>query len=166
MFCLWVNAPGTAQYSFTSILRAYWSCFDRDNVSHKLTTTRYKPLNKYKQLVPVHATNKQPPTAKPPHKETFCQKKEETERNKPKSINPTHVEHEHRTYRILLARYFILANHDNHLCVVVKVTEDKTIQFKWKICQTLGLMGNTAATQQIATTSNCGSSCIFSKIVQ
>lgn len=122
MFCLWVNAPGTAQYSFTSILRAYWSCFDRDNVSHKLTTTRYKPLNKYKQLVPVHATNKQPPTAKPPHKETFCQKKEETERNKRKSINPTHVEHEHRTYRILLARYFILANHDNHLCVVLKIT--------------------------------------------
>ena len=122
MFCLWVNAPGTAQYSFTSILRAYWSCFDRDNVSHKLTTTRYKPLNKYKQLVPVHATNKQPPTAKPPHKETFCQKKEETERNKRKSINPTHVEHEHRTYRILLARYFILANHDNHLSVVLKIT--------------------------------------------
>ena len=122
MFCLWVNAPGTAQYSFTSILRAYWSCFDRDNVSHKLTTTRYKPLNKYKQLVPVHATNRQPPTAKPPHKETFCQKKEETERNERKSINPTHVEHEHRTYRILLARYFILANHDNHLCVVLKIT--------------------------------------------
>ena len=35
-----------------------------------------------------------------------------------------------------------------------------------KYVKTLGLMGNTAATQQIATTSNCGSSCKSSKIVQ
>ena len=107
----------------TPIFLAHWSCFDRDGVCRKLPPTRHN--HKYKQPKPVHATNNQLPTAKPPHEKHPIEKKKQT-KNTRKKHQSNACEHQNRTVSYLCWRAMsFFADHDNHVCVVLKVTEDK-----------------------------------------
>ena len=47
-----------------------------------------------------------------------------------KNINPTHVNIKPYCILLVLTRVSFFADHDNHVCVVLKVSEDMTIEWK------------------------------------
>ena len=116
----------------TSILRAYWSCFDRDRVRRKLPPTRYKPQQM--QTTKICACHEQPtPYRNFPTKTSNINRKKEKKKNKRKKQIQRMSTCQHKTVLYptcadALCRFF--ADHENHGCVVLKRTEDKTLERK------------------------------------
>ena len=95
----------------TSILRAYWSCFDRDRVRRKLPPTRYKPQQM--QTTKICACHEQPtPYRNFPTKTSNINRKKEKKKNKRKKhrFNACqHVNTKPSCILLVLTRYVVFS---------------------------------------------------------